>query len=175
MKRFLAFALLPLTSFASAQVPPVATELVADRLEMSSTDTETTALCTGHVVLTGTNLKIVCDRLEIVAARVAGEADTVGTLESFKYLLATGNVRIVQGDREATCGRAEVLPREEKVILTEDPVLLDRSNGYVASGERITLLRGQRQIFVDQPKLSGPPIRDLGPGVEEALKSPATP
>lgn len=145
------------------------TELVADSLEMTSTDTETRALCTGNVVLTGTNLKIVCDRLEIVAARIAGEDDTIGTLERFKFLLATGNVRIVQGDREATCGRAEVLPREEKVILTENPVLLDRSTDFVAAGETITLLRGERQIFVEKPRLTGPAIQDLGPGVDAAL------
>jgi lipopolysaccharide export system protein LptA len=145
------------------------TELIADHLDMSSTDTETRAILTGNVMLTGTNLKIVADRLEILAARVPGQDDTLGTPESFKYLLATGNVRIVQGEREATCGRAEVLPREEKVILTEDPMLIDRSSDFVAAGAKITLLRGQRQVLVEQPRLSGPPVKDLGPGTDSLL------
>ncbi len=160
------FALL--ATQALAQSLP-STELVADSLEMTSTDTETTALCVGNVMLTGTNLKITCDRLEIVAARVAGEDDTIGTMERFKHLIATGSVRIVQGDREATCGRAEVLPREEKVILTDEPVLLDHSTEMVATGERIVLLRGQRKLFGEHIKITGPPIKDLGPGAEAAL------
>ena len=139
------------------------TVLEADSLEMTSTDEETRVICTGNVVLIGTNLKITCDRLEVVAARLEGNDDTLGDLEQFKYLLATGSVRIVQGDREATCGRAEVFPREEKVVLTEDPVLIDRSSDFIAAGRVITLLRGQRQVFVEQPRLTGPPLSDLGP------------
>ena len=169
MIRLLALALLLATAACAQPAAEPRTELFAENLDMSSTDTETRAILTGNVVLTGTNLKIVADRLEILAARVTGQDDTLGTPESFKYLLATGNVRIVQGDREATCGRAEVLPREEKVILTEDPVLIDRSTDYIAAGAKITLLRGQRQVLVEQPRLSGPPVRDLGPGTDSLL------
>lgn len=147
------------------------TILEADSLEMISTDEETRAICTGNVVLIGTNLKITCDRLEVVAARLGGNEDTLGDFDQFKYLLATGAVRIVQGDREATCGRAEVFPREQKVVLTEDPVLIDRSSNFTAAGRVITLLRGERQVFVEQPRLTGPPLSDLGP---DAGRPPAT-
>lgn len=175
---FLAAALLACASLAlRAQTPPPAptpTELVADKLEMSSTDTETRAVCIGHVVLTGTNLRIVCDRLELIANRLGGADDdaSIPTLERFRYLLAEGNVRIVQEDREATCGRAEVFPAENRVVLTIDPVLVDHSSNVTAAGERITLLRGERQVFVDKPRFTGPPIRDLG---ANAPRDPATP
>ena len=56
-----------------ASVPaavPQRTTLEADLLEMTSTDTETRVICTGNVVLTATNLRIACDRLEIIASRV---------------------------------------------------------------------------------------------------------
>jgi lipopolysaccharide export system protein LptA len=129
---------------------------------MSSTDTETFAITTGNVVLTGTNLRITCDRLEMTASRIGDKTATVGNLEKIKLILAIGNVHIVQGDREATCQRAEVFPREDKVVLTEDPVYKDHSSGLVGAGDRVTMFRGKREVQVDKIRLSGAPIRDLG-------------
>lgn len=150
------------TTAAETAVAPVPTELRSEKLEMTSTDTETTAIATTNVILTGTNLRITCDQLTLVATRIGEKDATVGTLEKFKYVLATGNVRIVQGDREATSQRAEVFPREDKVVLSEDPVIIDHSNGFAGAGERITLFRGKREVFIDQPRFTGPPIGDLG-------------
>jgi lipopolysaccharide export system protein LptA len=137
---------------------------------MKSTDEETRAICTGNVVLTGTNLKITCDRLEIIATRIGDKDETIGTFEHFKYILATGHVRIVQGDREATCGRAEVFPRDEKVVLTEAPVLLDHSNNTLLAATRITLLRGQREAIAEDVRLMAPPIQDLGANAKPEKK-----
>ncbi len=158
------------TAGISGAQAPQPTELRSEKLEMTSTDDETRAVATGSVVLTGTNLRITCDRLEIVATRIGEKDATVGTLEKFKYLLATGRVKIIQDDREATCGRAEVFPREEKVVLTEDPVIVDKSSDFVAAGERITLLRGKREVLVDLPKFTGPPIKDLGGNAKDQPK-----
>mgnify|MGYP001572722054 CR=1 FL=1 len=145
------------------------TVLTANDLDMCSTPTETTAICTGNVVLEGTNMKITCDRLEIVASRLGDREATIGEFKGFKSLIATGNVHLVQGDREATCGRAEVLPLEEKVVLSMDPVITDHSSDFVAAGRRITLFRGERQLKIEAPRLIAPPIGDLGPGIEESL------
>src|SRR5471032_1712149 len=100
---FWVFLPLALSVFAG-DVAPQATELRGDHLEMWSTGPETRAICTGSVTLTGTNLRILCDRLEIIAEGVGDKTATIPMLEKFKYLLATGHVHIVQGDREATCG-----------------------------------------------------------------------
>ncbi len=148
---------------------PEDTVLTADNLDMRSTPTETVAICTGNVVLTGTNMKIACDRLEIRASRVGDRDATIGEFKGFKYLLAQGNVRLVQGDREASCGRAEVLPDQEKVVLYEDPVVIDRSSDFIAAGSKITLFRGERRLKVENPKLTAPPINDLGPDAVEAI------
>lgn len=161
---------------ASAQSTPdpkretQATELRSEKLDMWSTETETRAIATGSVILTATNLKITCDRLEVVATRIGDPDDTIGTFERFKYILATGRVRIQQDDREATCGRAEVFPREEKVVLSEAPVLVDHRSNIITAGERMTLLRGQKAVQVDMMRLIGPPIQDLG---SEATKDAA--
>ena len=178
MKRFLTLITLALfaANATSQIINPLAekdTILTADDLDMRSTPTETTAICTGNVVLKGTNMKISCDRLEIIASRIGDRNATIGEFKGFKSLIATGNVRLVQGDREATCGRAEVLPLEEKVVLSLDPVVIDRSSDFIAAGSRITLFRGERQLRIENAKLTAPPIKDLGVGVEDAIDDSA--
>ena len=138
------------------------TTLECEHMDMWSEGEETKAICTGKVVVTGTNIRIECDRLELTASRIGEKAGAVPTLEKFRYLLATGKVSITQGTRTATCGRAEVLPREEKVVLTEDPVVVDRATDFVSAGEKITMLRGQEKVEVEKPRFTGPPIKDLG-------------
>ena len=139
------------------------TVIDSDKFDSSqTTDTETTSFFTGRVVVTGNDIRITCDRLQIISERSADKSDTIGQQGQFKFLLATGHVHIVQGDREATCGRAEVLPRENKITLTENPTVTDRGNGSVASGDRITLLRGQRRVQIEHAHMIGPPVRDLG-------------
>ena len=130
---------------AAANTPAQPTVIESRSLEMRSTDKETIAIFDQNVVVTGTNLRLTCDHLEVVASRIGNTTDTVAKLDQFKSLVATGRVRIVQGDREVTCGRAEVLPLEEKIILTESPVVIDHSGPYTERGTRIILLRGQRR------------------------------
>jgi lipopolysaccharide export system protein LptA len=145
-----------------AEMAPQPTTLTCEHMDMWSEGEETKAICTGKVTLTGTNLLIVCDRLELIATRVGKDSGAVPDLDKFRYLLATGNVSITQGSRVATCGRAEVFPKEEKVVLTEDPVVTDKAIEMVSAGDRITMLRGQERVVVDNPKVTGPPIKDLG-------------
>jgi hypothetical protein len=143
---------------------------------MTSTDTETTAIATENVILTGTNLRITCDQLTVIAHRLdtqGNKGDTIPTVERFKYILAIGNVRIVQGDRESSSARAEVFPQEGKVVLSGSPVVTDHSTGVVASGEPIILLRGERALSGKNIKITAPPIQDLGANAAPATK-PAT-
>ena len=125
---------------ARAEAPAQKTTLDCDHAEMWSIGNETRGVCTGSVTLVGTDLKIICDRLEFVALGIGDKSATLPTLDKFKYMLATGHVVITQADREATCGRAEVLPHEDKVVLTENPVLIDRATDWTSAGEKITLL-----------------------------------
>lgn len=141
---------------------PEATTLTCEHMDMWSEGDETKAICVGKVTLTGTNMRITCDRLELTATRIGEKTGSVPTLDKFRYLLATGHVSITQGTRTATCGKAEVLPREEKVVLTEDPVVIDHATDFVSAGERITMLRGKERVEVEKPRLTGPPIKDLG-------------
>ena len=158
----LVFVALGAPHVVRAALEPQPTTLTCDHMDMWSEGDETKAICTGKVTVTGTNLKIVADRIELTATRIGEKGGSVPTLEKFRYLLATGNVSITQGTRVATCGRAEVFPREDKVVLTENPVVVDHADDFVSAGERITMLRGQQRVDVDKPRLTGPPIKDLG-------------
>lgn len=138
------------------------TTLDCDKAEMWSVGDETRGICTGSVTLTGTGLKILCDRLEFTAVGVGDKTSTLPALDKFKYMLATGHVVIIQGDREVTCGRAEVLPREDKVVLTENPVLIDHGTDWTTKGDKMTMLRGERRVIVENSKVTGPALKDLG-------------
>lgn len=154
--------LLPVVALAQSAVPQ-STVIESDgRGEMVSTDTETTITFRDNVRVTGTNMRLTCDYLEVVVVRVGDKAATLGKLEKFRSMLATGNVRMIQGEREAACGRAEVLPEQEKVVLSDHPVVVDRDQNTRIAGEKITMLRGQRRVEVEKPLLTAPEIKDLG-------------
>jgi lipopolysaccharide export system protein LptA len=173
---FFVLTLSPFARAATPAAPIVPTVITSTKMEMWSTDTETRSIFEQDVVVTGNNLRITCDKLDVTATRFDtpdNKDSTLGPLEKFKTLVATGNVRIVQGDREVTCGRAEVFPGEDRVVLTEKPVVIDNSGPYVATGTRIVLLRGERRLFGDNIRLQGPAIRDLGFDKNKTMQAPA--
>jgi lipopolysaccharide export system protein LptA len=153
---------LPLAGSAQS-VTPQTTVIESDGPgEMVSTDTEMTITFRDHVRVTGTNMKLTCDYLEVVVVKTGDKAATLGKAEKFRSLLATGNVRMIQGDREAACGRAEVLPEQEKVVLSDKPVVVDHDQNTRMAGKTIRMFRGQRKVEVDEPILTAPPVKDLG-------------
>jgi lipopolysaccharide export system protein LptA len=138
------------------------TVIDCEQFDMKSGDTETVFVFTGKVVAVSTNQKLTCDRLEVIALRKPDPTATIGKLEQFKSFIATGNVRIIQGDREAACGRAEVRPGEDKVVLTGQPVVVDHSVNWTWTGDELEMLAGERQIRGKNARFTGPPMKDLG-------------
>jgi lipopolysaccharide export system protein LptA len=145
----------------------------AGLFETISTDTEITSTFRDKVVVTGTNLKLTCDFLTVVAIRKAGDAPAaLGKYGYFKSLVATGHVRIVQGDREATCARAEIFPGEDKIILNGKvdgalPRVRSLDDQYSAEGERIVLYRGQRRAVIENESTTGPGTRITLPAIKD--------
>ncbi|HQF38380.1 MAG TPA: LptA/OstA family protein [Opitutaceae bacterium] len=142
------------------------TTIISQNLDMQTTDEESTFLFTGLVLVRGNNISLSCDRLEAITIRSQRdilkdeEKTALGQVGKFKRMLATGRVRIEQGDRVATCGRAEVLPGEEKITLSEDPMVRDGESTVV--GETIELFRGERRAVVKRARITLPPLKDLG-------------
>ncbi len=154
---------------------PQDTTIESTSAESVSSDTETTTTFHDQVVAVGNDLTLSCDYLKVVATRIGDKSVTLGKYGKFRYMLATGHVRIVQGDRIATCGRAEVFPGEDRIVLTEEPVVEIASEGYKASGPRMVLYRGQRRAVIEgmpgqHVHVSLPAIKDLGSLGEKPAK-----
>lgn len=145
-----------------AEEPVADTVIEAQACEISSVDTQTLSVFTGNVTVTGNNIRITCDRLDVVSLRSGAREDTLGKQDRFKSLVASGKVRILQGDREATCERAEVLPGEDRITLTGRPMVVDHGNNSTATGEPLVLYRGKRRIDGTNVRIVLPPLKDLG-------------
>lgn len=166
----IAAAALLLAGFVrAADEPPTVIE--SNTAEMVSSPTESTFTFRDNVVVTGTNIKITCDELVVVANRTGDAKATLGKQDKFKSLVATGHVKILQNDREALCERAEVFPGEDKVVLTGSPSVRSLDGQYRADGPRLVLYRGERRAVIeggptDRTRITLPPLKDLGYGKE---------
>jgi lipopolysaccharide export system protein LptA len=145
-----------------AAAPAADTVIESQAFDSQSTDTQTVSVFTTNVTVTGNDIRITCDRLEVVSLRSGGKEDIIGKQDRFKSLTATGKVRIVQGDREATCERAEVLPGEDRITLSGNPMVVDHGNNSTATGEPLILYRGDRRIHGTNVRIILPPLKDLG-------------
>lgn len=160
---------------------PEDTVLTSDNLDSRSTDKEVTTLLWDHVVITATNLRVTCDRAEIISLRSGDATQIVSKQNRFKSLLLTGHVTILQRDsnREATCGRAEILPAANKITLTEAPKVVDRDKDgkqeFAYDGDELVLLRGEQRITGKNVHIVGPQIKDLGFDRNKATPPEVTP
>jgi lipopolysaccharide export system protein LptA len=186
----LPLALLTLASvaalFAAAPTPPAApaapvaeqpTVITSTRAKVVRGEKETVIIYDGTVIVAGTNLRILCDHLEVVLHRLGERADSLSVLDKFKSLVATGHVHVTQGDREASCGRVEVLPGEDKIVLTENPIVTyrDGPNTITNAGSRITFIRGKNELEIEQPRTTGPSLKDLGANPADLAPATAAP
>ncbi len=126
------------------------TVIVSDSLVMRSGRKRNYFYFENEVLVEGANLVVKCDRLEIVALREAAldQSDAkIGEFGTIQRITASGNVVILQAGRRAEAGRAEVLPGEGKVVLTDSPRVVD-GQGEVR-GWRITLLKDEKRAVVE--------------------------
>jgi lipopolysaccharide export system protein LptA len=162
----------------AAAAPLVPTVIESGALDMVSTAKETTFTYSQGVKVTATNLALTCDELVVVARRAGDPSALLGKQEKFKSMIATGGVRIVQDDREATAARAEVFPDDDKVVLTGNPVVRSLKDGWQQTGPKMELLRGERRAIIKsegevRPRTILPPLKDLGYDKVPEKKKPA--
>jgi lipopolysaccharide export system protein LptA len=142
------------------------TVISSDRLEMNNNGQTASFNFTGNIKLTGTNLIVTCDVLEVQTERNEDPETSTEKLGSIRSIIAIGNVSISQRGRKATAGRAEVYPNEDKIILTENPIAID-DQGTVMTGGKMTLFRGVGKILIESDtsnrvKVSSSALPDLG-------------
>ena len=125
----------------------------------------------GRVVVQSPQLNVQCDELQVfIDAETPDqtpievkEASSVnrssampltltpnGGIGSASKIIASGNVKILQNDRLAEAGRAEIFPKDNRIILAENPVVTDPQG--VIRGFRIVLYRdaeGVQRVSVE--------------------------
>lgn len=151
------------------------TVIEGDQLEMIADEREARFTFTDNIRVTGNNIVLTCDRLEVISSRPVEQRDSgerLAGMGRIRSIVASGRVHVTQEGREATAERAEVLPDEGRVILTGSPVIRD-TQGEV-SGERIVLYQGLERAVVESSiarpaRVTLPTIPDLGfrPGAGE--------
>lgn len=151
---------------ASAQVEsttPQRTIIESDYAELRNDGVEAYSMFRDNVRLTGTNLEVTCDLLEVYGEEVTepGEAvDQLGPMRT-RRIVATGNVVIKQAGREALADQVEVLPLEDVIILTGSPVkVTDTQATY--EGAEIRFRRGDQKIEITKPRGIFRPLPNLG-------------
>lgn len=177
----------------AGQREPVQTIVTSDSLQMQGSPLRNYFYFEGNVVAEGTNLELRCDKLTVVAQRVAEDEQSFGDLGPIESILAEGNVSIFQAGRSAFAGLAEVDPREGTLTLSENPVLVD---GEVeVTGYQFILFQDQRK-FLSIPDPNAPrdrpsrsvvrlgqlpdlgfdqPEATIGIGADDGASAPAAP
>ena len=108
--------------------------VTADRMEAD--DVAKTLIFSGRAVAKQGDITIYGDRLTIHSAAGGGDVERI---------IAEGNVRIVQGERSATGGRAEYARAEERIVMTGSPQVNEGQNS-VQGHEIVLLLRENRSV-----------------------------
>lgn len=171
MKHFLIIlsviaTLLPIGSYSQSEDEPTSpTEIECGRARVENDGVNASFIFSEDVLLRATNMELRCDLLEVFTKRLSEEENTIGTFSSIRKIIATGNVSIMQAERTATAGKAEVLPNEEKVVLYDNPIVVQ--NGYTFTGHQLVIERGKGRIYVPgsenkRVRVVGPAIKDLG-------------
>jgi lipopolysaccharide export system protein LptA len=108
--------------------------VTADRMEAD--DVAKTLVFIGHAVAKQGDMTLYGDRLTIHSATGGSEVERI---------VAEGNVRITQGSRTATGGKAEYFRAEERIVMTGSPRVSEGRNS-VQGQEIILLLRENRSV-----------------------------
>lgn len=123
-----------------------ATVVTSDLQEMITREGVTRFYFRDQVTVRGTNLETTCSMLEVISRPDTAGADGVGRIA---LIVATGDVVIQQTERTATAGRADIEPGADRLVLSENPRVVDKESGAVATGHRLILNRGSRRATIE--------------------------
>ncbi|HYR96103.1 MAG TPA: lipopolysaccharide transport periplasmic protein LptA [Candidatus Binatus sp.] len=120
--------------------------VTADRLEYDYK--ANVVVYRGDVLATQGDTKVRSDTLTVtLAARDDRPADPAAKGQRLQQIVAVGNVRIDNGDRWATGGRAVFEQGSRTLVLTQTPVLHDGSNEV--AGDRVIVYLDENRSVVE--------------------------
>jgi lipopolysaccharide transport protein LptA len=145
---------------------PEETVITSDHFEMQSGDSETTFLFTGNVIVIGTDLQASCEKMQVFSESSGNNDAPIGEVGKISYVIMLNNVVIEQAGRKATSERADLYPQEGKVVLTENPKVVDVDG--TMTGYKMTLFNGEKRVLVEsdpngeRPRLVLPNMPEIG-------------
>ncbi|MCE0496647.1 MAG: LptA/OstA family protein [Methylacidiphilales bacterium] len=116
---------------------PGSTVITSDDLHMDQATH--TAVFTGNVVTTATNFKMTCQEMTVNFTN-DNKVDTI---------TSKGDVVITQPGRVTHSGQAQYFHDEDKIVLTDSPVIND--NGNVISAPKIIIFRTKQSLYTEGP------------------------
>ena len=129
----------------------------------------------GDVKAVGTDMDVSCKRAQVGIRTLKNGKRSIAKIDLFD------DVELTSGMKNATAGKMEIFPEDEMVVLSEDPVVIDKEDNTRVSGARMVYNRGKRAIRVEaeQPaeKSAAPEKREKSfiPDFEDDETLEATP
>lgn len=111
----------------------------------------------GDVKASGTDMDVSCGKAEVEMRKLKSGG------HSISKICLLESVNLSSGLKSATCGRAEVFPEDEMVVLSEDPVVIDREDNTRVSGPRMVYNRGRRSMTVEAETTPSAPAAQSAP------------
>lgn len=140
------------------------TQIFSDHLKIQSTDVETQFSFSGNVRILNDRLDATCCQLEVTSEHAPTEDLSLAQIGDLRDLVALGEVVILQDGKKACAGKAVIFPREEKLVLTENPTFEDREG--TVFGEKITLKKGENRAIVEGGPNGGRPLIELPESID---------
>jgi lipopolysaccharide export system protein LptA len=117
-------------------------QITSDKMEVSQKDG--TIVFEGHVVAQQENLTMVGKKLVVLAVKekekpknAKADAEQSGVINRVDRIEVSGDVKITQGDKLATCDKAVYYRQDQKIILSGNPQVSQGKD--VLNGRVITL------------------------------------
>lgn len=120
------------------------TVITSDKQWLTGTDSEDRYFFEGGVKVDGTDMNAACKKIEVVMRSPEPNAS-----REITHIIMTGDVKLSQGLKDATCGRADIHVLEEMAVLSDSPVVFNREDNTRATGFRMIYNKGRKGISVE--------------------------
>lgn len=117
----------------------------SDTLSLNRSEDQDVFHFTGNVHVLSTDMEATCDTMEIFSERQAGPQTT--SFGNIELIIAQGSVIIQKPDQTVKAGRAEIIPSEEKMVLCDNPSIINKDG--IIEGFRITLFQNDQKAIVE--------------------------
>lgn len=137
----------------------------SDRLEIHQETDRNHFLFAGNVTVTDNQGETDCRTLEVLAARASpkttgaapANASGVGQIQR---ILAHQDVVVREGGLEAWSQEAELVPADQRVVLSGEPLVRDKASDALLQGGKVTWWRDRQEVEVEPvADVAGAPAR----------------